>query len=90
MPRVEVELHGVAAWLIGARRLIVEASTVGEALRRIAEQFPRAGRRLLRCGEPAPDLVILVNDVDVRLLRGLDTELRNGDRLVVITYIHGG
>jgi len=37
-----------------------------------------------------PDIVIFVDDVDIRLLDGLNTELRDGSRVTVLAYIHGG
>jgi len=37
-----------------------------------------------------PDILILVNDVDVRLLNGLDTKLDDGVTVTFIAYIHGG
>ncbi len=37
-----------------------------------------------------PDIVIFLNDVDIRLLKGLDTELRDDSRITMLAYIHGG
>jgi len=92
MPRVTLELHGVLAWLLGMRSVEVEARTVRDVIEWIRRTSPKAGNRVWDCrrNDLAPDVVILVNDVDTRLLKGLDTELRDGDRVAVITYIHGG
>ncbi len=46
--------------------------------------WDRSSRRL------RPDIVIFVDDVDIRLLDGLDTELRDGSRVTILAYIHGG
>jgi len=46
--------------------------------------WDRYGRKL------RPDIVIFVDDVDIRLLDGLDTELRDGARVTILAYIHGG
>ena len=37
-----------------------------------------------------PDIVIFINGVDFRLLGGLDAELKDGDEVVLLAYIHGG
>ena len=41
-------------------------------------------------GELAPDIYVAVNDVDIRLLKGLDTPVRDGDEVLILAYIHGG
>ncbi len=37
-----------------------------------------------------PDIIIFINGVDSRLLEDLETELRDGDEVVLLAYIHGG
>jgi len=37
-----------------------------------------------------PDIVIFLDDVDIRLLNGLETELRDGAKITILAYIHGG
>ena len=39
---------------------------------------------------PLSNAVILVNGVEIGLLEGLKTELKNGDEIVFIPVIHGG
>ena len=41
-------------------------------------------------GELAPDIYVAVNDVDIRLLKGLDTPVKDGDEVLILAYIHGG
>ncbi len=41
-------------------------------------------------GVLAPDIYVAVNDVDIRLLKGLDTPVKDGDEVLILAYIHGG
>jgi len=41
-------------------------------------------------GTPLPNSVILVNGIEIGLLKGLKTELKDGDEVVFIPVIHGG
>lgn len=77
--------------MAGRSELEVErARTVAELLSSL-RIYPKLYNRLFdRRGELAPDIYIAVNDVDVRLLSGLDTELKPGDRVLVLAHIHGG
>ncbi len=40
--------------------------------------------------ELMPDIYIAVNNVDIRLLKGLDTPVSDGDEVLILAYIHGG
>ncbi len=40
--------------------------------------------------ELKPDIYIAVNDVDIRLLNGVETEVHDGDVVLLLAYIHGG
>jgi len=41
-------------------------------------------------GSPLPTAVILVNGKEIGVLNGLETEVDNGDEIVLIPVIHGG
>ncbi|MEL9991634.1 MAG: MoaD/ThiS family protein [Thermoproteus sp.] len=86
---VKVVLEGVLVNLAGKRELEVEASTVGELLEKLKE-YPKLYERIKRGRGLSPDIYIAVNDVDVKLLSGLDTGLKEGDVVLILAYIHGG
>jgi molybdopterin converting factor small subunit len=87
---VRVLLEGVLTYLAGRRELEVEASTVGELIERLRD-FPKLYERIKgRRDKLSPDIYIAVNDVDIRLLSGLDTPLKEGDVVLILAYIHGG
>jgi len=40
--------------------------------------------------DPLPNAVILVNGKEIGILKGLETEVRDRDEIVIIPVIHGG
>jgi molybdopterin converting factor small subunit len=69
------------------RRLEVDATTVGEAIERLDERWPGLRDRLC---EPGPALRRHINVYVDRERGELDTALRPGSRVDVITAISGG
>ena len=65
-------------------------STLRELLGQLAQQNPRLGRRLVEDNGLWPGVYAAVNDVDIRLLNGLETRLKDGDVVLFLSYIHGG
>ncbi|MHA1935327.1 MAG: MoaD/ThiS family protein [Candidatus Thorarchaeota archaeon] len=63
--------------LHGVLTKLIGENDVLEALWRNPEQMDR-------------DALILRNDVDIGLLEGLNTQLNDGDSLLVLPLIHGG
>jgi len=46
--------------------------------------------RLLDGEKLRPEIIFLVNEKTVDLLNGLETQIRNGDRLVILSAVTGG
>ncbi len=87
---VRVLLAGVLASLAGRRELRIEAASVRELIEKL-QDMPRLYERIVRSkGKLYPDIYIAVNDVDIRLLSGLDTALKEDDTVLIMAYIHGG
>lgn len=68
----------------------VEATTVGEALRRVVERHPSLERHLYADGQLRSFVNIFVNEEDIRFLDREDTRLGEGDRIAIIPSIAGG
>jgi molybdopterin synthase sulfur carrier subunit len=68
--------------------LSVEA-TVGEALSVLCDT-PERLAEVFDCGELKPHLIVMVNGVPVRSLKGLATPLAEGDTLAVFPMLGGG
>jgi len=74
----------------GARELEAEGSTVAEVIEDLIERYPLLAGQLLQGGELAPFVNVYVGGEDVRTRDGLDTEVRNGDQLILLPAMAGG
>jgi molybdopterin synthase sulfur carrier subunit len=75
----------------GADEVCVEADTVAQLLQELEERFPGVKRRICREDGSLHGFVNLyVNDEEVRFLNGLDTVLKDGDSVTILTMIAGG
>ena len=91
---VRVRLVGVLRALAVGREYI-ELTNVG-SVREVINGLKTVNEKLFRRvfdtsrNDLMPDIYIAVNDVDIRLLRGLDTPVRDNDEVLILAYIHGG
>ncbi len=75
----------------GLKAHTVSGATLGEALNHVTRDYPELGRRLEQATDPANAFVtIYVNDEDARFLSGLDTPVKDGDDISVVSAIAGG
>ncbi|MEM1658699.1 MAG: MoaD/ThiS family protein [Candidatus Jordarchaeales archaeon] len=88
---VKVRLPLVLARIIGTKELNVrvgEGASVRDVLS--AALNGEAFKRVVDGGRVAPGMLILLNERDVRVLKGLDTEVRDGDVITILGVVHGG
>ncbi|AAL63881.1 MoaD/ThiS family protein [Pyrobaculum aerophilum] len=90
MPRVK--LAGVLVALAGGRdEVVLEGATVKEILSALSSISPKLYKRVVgEDGRPRADIYIAVNDVDIRLLSGLNTPVKKDDVVLLLAYIHPG
>ena len=75
----------------GESRVDAQGSTVGEALNALAEAHPATKSQLFaEDGSLNRYVNVYLNDEDVRVLDGLDTEVRDSDTLVILPAMAGG
>ncbi|MCS7171273.1 MAG: MoaD/ThiS family protein [Aquificaceae bacterium] len=75
----------------GQGEVQVQATTVKEAIDRLEELYSGFRERLVdEHGEVRKFVNLYVNDEDIRFLKGLDTELKDGDVLSIVPAIAGG
>lgn len=75
----------------GEKEVPVDGSTVGEALRSLADKHPDTQRQLFsEEGELNRYVNVYLNDEDVRVLEGLDTPASEKDTLVILPAMAGG
>ena len=75
----------------GEKELSAAGSSVGEILRALAESHPQTESQLFSSDGGLNRYVnVYLNDEDVRVLDGLETEVRDEDTLVILPAMAGG
>jgi molybdopterin synthase sulfur carrier subunit len=75
----------------GEREVAAEGADVGELLRALATQHPATESQLFaEDGALNRYVNVYLNDEDVRVLNGLDTEVKADDTLVILPAMAGG
>jgi sulfur-carrier protein len=75
----------------GEKELNADGSSVGEILRAVAEQHPETASQLFAADGGLNRYVnVYLNDEDVRVLSGLDTQVGDDDTLVILPAMAGG
>ncbi|MCW4021486.1 MAG: MoaD/ThiS family protein [Candidatus Bathyarchaeota archaeon] len=92
---INMKLLGVFKKAYGNGQISVETEKkekLKAVIKRVAEASPEFRRLLIdpELNDPLPNAVILVNGKEISALRGLETEVGNGDEIVLIPVIHGG
>ena len=94
--RVEVKFLGIFRQVSGRNQVLVELEkplTVGKTIEKIMEVFPSEFKRTLvdlEIEDPRPNALILVNGKEISVLQGLETEVEDGDEIVLVPVSHGG
>jgi molybdopterin converting factor small subunit len=75
----------------GEKELTAEGASVGEILRDLASRHPQTESQLFAPdGELNRYVNVYLNDEDVRVLEGLQTEVSDRDTLVILPAMAGG
>jgi molybdopterin converting factor small subunit len=75
----------------GRAEVEIQAGTVAEAMDGFTGQYPALRQHLFNGqGELRPFVNLFLNNEDVRHLQGLDTQLKENDRLMIVPSIAGG
>lgn len=75
----------------GNAEILVTGQTVREALDNLVIQYPALGSHLFSGqGELRAFVNLFLNDEDICHLQGVETRLKDGDRLMIIPSIAGG
>jgi molybdopterin synthase sulfur carrier subunit len=93
--KVNVKFLGVFRGLLGKNKvsLKLEKPTVLSAILKLVESLSIEAKRLLvdpELNDPRPNTLILVNGKEINVLKGLETELKEGDEITLIPVSHGG
>lgn len=92
---VTVKLIGALRHIAGKTEMIVdfeETLSVKRLLELMGQQIPELKRTFedQELNDAKSNSLILVNGVEISVLKGYDTQLRDGDEVVFVPVIHGG
>ncbi|MFN7065126.1 MAG: phosphoadenylyl-sulfate reductase [Aquificaceae bacterium] len=90
--KIRVRIFGpITRFFGGLSEVEISASTVGEAFRRLEEEFKDfRGRAIDEKGELKPYIKVFLNEEDVRFLKGIETPLKEGDEIALYPALAGG
>jgi len=93
--KVTVRLLGVFRGFSGKSRitLMLEQPTVRKLIHELADSLSVEAKRLLidlELNDPRLNAIILVNGKEIGVLKGLETEIQDGDEVTLIPVSHGG
>jgi molybdopterin synthase sulfur carrier subunit len=75
----------------GEKEVAADGSNVGEVLRALASQHPQTESQLFSAdGQLNRYVNVYLNDEDVRVLGGLETDVSESDTLVILPAMAGG
>lgn len=93
---IKVKLQGIFRELHGKDQVVIELkepTTVRRVIQKLIEGFSDEFKRAIvdpELDDPRPNALILVNGREISALKGLETEVYNGDEIVIIAVTHGG
>lgn len=93
--KVKVRLLGVFRGVSGKSEmnLKLDQATVRNVVQTIAKSLSKEARGLLidaELNDPRPNALILLNGKEINVLKGLETEVKEGDEVTLIPVSHGG
>ena len=62
-------------------------------MKQLSESLPAEAKRLLidpELNDPRPNALIIVNGKEISVLKGLETEIKEEDEVVIVPVSHGG
>jgi molybdopterin synthase sulfur carrier subunit len=91
--RIKLNLLKPFSDAVGKKQLSVEFNrkTLGELLLYLVEKYPKMGDELLNDNNEITDYVsVFINDKPLSVLDGIETNLNDGDELLIFVPISGG
>lgn len=91
--KVKLRFLGFLAKLYGCEETIVEISensTLRSLLDKISKRKAKFRNTVLDGVELSGTVLVLVNQKEIGVLNGLNTELKDGDEVVFVPVSHGG
>jgi len=78
-------------YVSGSREVSIPGSSISEVIQNLTDQYPRLAIHLMaEDGSLRPYIHIYRNETNVSELNGMETELSENDRLMIVPSIAGG
>lgn len=89
---MKVEMYSLVRQITGEKEIELEASTVGQALNKLADRYGAEFERQVYSREDglSGGINILLKGKNIHVLRGLETPLAAGDEIAMFYSIEGG
>ena len=88
---VEVRIPTILRTYTGGEKAVsADGSTLSEVVENLEANHPGIKERLVENGDLRRFVNVYVNDEDVRFTGGLETEVDDGDQVVVLPAVAGG
>ena len=94
--RVEVELVGFLKKMVNEKKTLLKfdgSVRVNDVVSELTNRFPSSFKHAIidpELNDPRPNVLILLDGVEISVLDGLETRVKNGARMVLIPISHGG
>jgi len=93
--KVTIRLLGIFHGISGKSNIALEfkdAVPLKRVIREIIEVTPKLKKTLTspELEDPRPNTLIIVNGKEISVLNGLETEIKDGDEIVLVPVTHGG
>jgi len=96
MAKIRIEFLGVLAGLAKRSTVSLELQSpivVGDVISELVNQFSQEFKQALidpELNDPRPNVLIMLNKKEISALNGLETGVKDGDKLVLLPVSHGG
>lgn len=92
---VTVKFVGALRHFLGTGELTLGCKaclSIGELINEIKKEVPELKRNLIdqQLDDPGSNTLVLVNGMEISVLDGLETRLKDGDEIVLVPVVHGG
>ena len=91
-----LQFLGVLRGISGRSQVLIELEEpafMREVIQKLIESFPTEINKLLidpELNDPRPNALILLNEREIGVLKGLETKVKEGDQITLIPISHGG
>jgi molybdopterin converting factor small subunit len=93
--QVKIRMMGTLRQVSGVDKIFIDdeyMQSVKDSVKLMVNNYPALEEELIDplLKTPEPNALILLDGIDINNLNGLDTSLRDGSELVILSVTHGG